>query len=87
MPELSTRRLLTMTWLDGRPLLSFKAARQESAIASPCNMFRAWYVPFYDTASSTATRISATTRCGDDLDLNLLDFGCIRVFRPNSSGA
>src|SRR5258708_26747175 len=46
--ELSTRRLLTMTWLDGVRLMEAKdlpgAGRNEVA----ANMFRAWYVPFYE---------------------------------------
>ncbi len=46
--ELSTRRLLTMTWLDGEPILDFAtkaplAVRNEIAL----RMFRIWYVPFY----------------------------------------
>ena len=32
--------------------------------------------------ASTAIRISAITRCGADGSINLLDFGCIRVFPP-----
>src|SRR5260370_29032022 len=48
IPELSTKRLLTMTWLDGRPILDFAekaslARRNEIAL----RMFRIWYVPVY----------------------------------------
>ena len=48
VPELSTQRLLTMTWLEGAPLLDGGRRRRSSErneIAR--NMFRAWYVPFY----------------------------------------
>ena len=48
LPELSTGRLLTMTWLDGRPLSSFVDAPPEERDALARNMFRAWYVPFYE---------------------------------------
>ncbi|MBV9014627.1 MAG: AarF/ABC1/UbiB kinase family protein, partial [Alphaproteobacteria bacterium] len=46
VPELSTKRLLTMTWLDGRPILEIAekaplARRNEIAL----RMFRIWYVP------------------------------------------
>ena len=46
--ELSTKRLLTMTWVEGEKRCStwsskFADARNEVAY----NMFRAWYVPFY----------------------------------------
>ena len=48
VPGLSTRRLLTMTWLEGEPILRClgwpEARRTELAIT----MFRAWYVPFFD---------------------------------------
>src|SRR5690606_33629413 len=49
LPELSTRRLLTMTWLDGRKLLDYIAAHDDIADRNrvALNMFRAWYVPFY----------------------------------------
>ena len=48
LPELSTRRLLTMTWLDGAPILDVakKAPlRERNEIA--LRMFRTWYLPFY----------------------------------------
>src|SRR5262249_2414904 len=49
VPELSTGRLLTMTWLDGTPLLAFIKAHPEQEMRDRIayNMFRAWYVPFY----------------------------------------
>src|SRR6516165_9185140 len=48
LPDLSTRRLLTMIWLEGSPILDVArraplAERNESAL----RMFRIWYVPFY----------------------------------------
>ena len=60
---LSTRRLLTMTWLEGEPIQSrvdcASAERSELAIT----MFRACMCRSSNTACCTATRISATTRC------------------------
>ena len=42
------------------------------------------------SASSTAIRISATTRCssasGEPAGINLLDYGCIRIFPPKFVG-
>src|SRR5437763_6784942 len=44
--ELSTRRLLTMTWLDGRPILEFAAAAPTSLRNQlALRRFRIWYVP------------------------------------------
>src|SRR3546814_5002026 len=56
LPELSTRRLLTMTWLEGAPLLDFvrqnATVKQRNAVAM--NMFRCWYVPFYRSEEHTS---------------------------------
>ena len=61
--ELSTKRLLTMSWLEGRSLalrLEENPSQDErNRIAEA--LFRAWYVPFYHYG---VIHISATTRCG-----------------------
>ena len=46
VPELSTGRLLTMTWLEGKPLLSFLDRDQEDRNRVAKAMFRAWWFPF-----------------------------------------
>jgi predicted unusual protein kinase regulating ubiquinone biosynthesis (AarF/ABC1/UbiB family) len=83
LPELSTGRLLTMTWLDGTPLLAFIKAHREPAIRNRIayNMFRAWYVPFYfyGVIHGDPHLGNYTIRAGGSV--NLLDFGCIRIFR------
>jgi predicted unusual protein kinase regulating ubiquinone biosynthesis (AarF/ABC1/UbiB family) len=81
--ELSTRRLLTMGWLHGRSLLEFKNAPLEQRNRIAYNMFRAWYVPFYDYAVIHGDPHLGNYTARDDLSINLLDFGCIRVFRPS----
>jgi len=80
---LSTRRLLTMGWLEGRPFLTFKAESQEARDRLALNMFRAWYKPFYEygVIHGDPHLGNYTVREGD-LDINLLDFGCVRVFPP-----
>jgi predicted unusual protein kinase regulating ubiquinone biosynthesis (AarF/ABC1/UbiB family) len=83
VPELYTRRLLTMEWLDGKPLLEFKLSSQEDRNGLALRMFRAWYVPFYNYGVIHGDPHLGNYTVRDDLDLNLLDFGCIRVFRPN----
>src|SRR5579859_3843901 len=46
--ELSTNRLLTMTWLEGTPFLeAVKTAPPARRNDIARHMFRAWYVPFY----------------------------------------
>jgi predicted unusual protein kinase regulating ubiquinone biosynthesis (AarF/ABC1/UbiB family) len=80
--ELTTRRLLTMTWLDGRRLLEFTDAPLARRNAIAHNMFRAWYVPFYDYAVIHGDPHLGNYSARADDSINLLDFGCIRVFRP-----
>ncbi len=81
--ELSTGRLLTMSWLDGQPLLSFKTGDQASRDRLALNMFRAWYKPFYDYGVIHGDPHLGNYTVRQDLDVNLLDFGCIRVFPPS----
>jgi predicted unusual protein kinase regulating ubiquinone biosynthesis (AarF/ABC1/UbiB family) len=82
VPELSTRRLLTMTWLDGEPILTrvdrASAERAELAIT----MFRAWYVPFFEYGVLHGDPHLGNYTVRADGGLNLLDFGCVRAFPP-----
>ena len=82
VPELSTKRLLTMTWLEGRPLLEAAKAPLAARNEIARNMFRAWYVPlyFYGVIHGDPHLGNYTVR--PDLGINLLDFGCIRIFEP-----
>ncbi len=80
LPELSTKRLLTMNWLDGKPLLDFRDADLEVRNTIALNMFRAWYVPFYDAGIIHGDPHLGNYSVRPDLDINLLDFGCVRVF-------
>jgi predicted unusual protein kinase regulating ubiquinone biosynthesis (AarF/ABC1/UbiB family) len=84
--DLSTQRLLTMSWLEGRPLMHFIEAPQKDRDRLAYNMFRAWYVPFYDYAVIHGDPHLGNYAARDDLGINLLDFGCIRVFRPSLVG-
>ena len=81
--DLSTTRLLTMTWLDGKPLMDFRDAPLEVRNEIALSMFRAWYVPFYyyGVIHGDPHPGNYTVR-EDERSINLLDFGCIRVFPP-----
>ena len=81
MPELSTRRLLTMAWLDGERLLAFEEAAMEVRNAIATNMFHAWYVPFYNYGVIHGDPHLGNYSARPDHGINLLDFGCIRVFQ------
>lgn len=78
--DLSTPRLLTSTWLDGKKMLSFKEAPVEVRNQLAHVMFRAWYVPLYYYGIIHGDPHPGNYSVRDDLSLNLLDFGCIRVF-------
>jgi predicted unusual protein kinase regulating ubiquinone biosynthesis (AarF/ABC1/UbiB family) len=86
VPELSTGRLLTMSWLEGKPLLTFKAESQEARNKLAYNMFRAWYLPFYQYGVIHGDPHLGNYTVADNLDVNLLDFGCVRVFPPRFVG-
>ena len=80
---LSTGRLLTMTWIDGRPLLEAVDLPVEARNRLAENMFRAWYVPFYDCGVIHGDPHLGNYSMREDFGINLLDFGCVRVFPPS----
>ena len=82
VPELSTKRLLTMTWLEGRPFLEAAKAPLAERNTIARNMFRAWYVPLYCYGVIHGDPHLGNYTVRPDLGINLLDFGCIRVFEP-----
>ncbi len=82
-PDLSAARLLTMAWLEGKPLLEFVNTDVEARNRVAYNMFRAWYVPFYYFGIIHGDPHLGNYTVRDDHTINLLDFGCIRVFQPH----
>ena len=80
---LSTGRLLTMTWVDGRTLLDAVDLPLEARNRLAENMFRAWYVPVYDCGVIHGDPHLGNYSMREDFAINLLDFGCIRVFPPS----
>ena len=82
--ELSTNRLLTMSWLDGAPLLSYKEAPLEQRNHIARAMFRAWWYPFshYGVIHGDPHlgNYSIFEIDGEPAGVNLLDYGCIRTF-------
>jgi predicted unusual protein kinase regulating ubiquinone biosynthesis (AarF/ABC1/UbiB family) len=94
-PELSTGRLLTLDWLEGRKMLEYKedplAVRNRLATA----MFAAWWFPFSrygvihgDPHLGNYTVFEAGKGKGGPkpAGINLLDYGCIRIFPPKFVG-
>lgn len=90
VPELSTRRLLTMSWLDGDKILNHRQAEQEIRNRLSTAMFRAWWRPFsHHGVIHGDPHLGNYTvfREGDEPGgINLLDYGCIRIFPPSFVG-
>jgi predicted unusual protein kinase regulating ubiquinone biosynthesis (AarF/ABC1/UbiB family) len=84
LPELSTGRLLTMTWLEGRGLMDFTEADQETRNRVARLLFEAWWTPLIRLGVIHGDpHLGNYTFAGDAARLNLLDFGCIRIFPPS----
>jgi predicted unusual protein kinase regulating ubiquinone biosynthesis (AarF/ABC1/UbiB family) len=89
-PELSTRRLLTLDWLEGRRIIAFKddtlAVRNRLATA----MFSAWWLPFCQYGVIHGDPHLGNYTVFDEkkkpAGINLLDYGCIRIFSPSFVG-
>src|SRR5277367_2478511 len=85
-PELSTGRLLTLDWLDGSKMLTHKdaplAIRNNLATA----LFTAWWFPFSRFGvihgDPHLGNYTVFARDGEAAGINLLDYGCIRIFAP-----
>ncbi len=79
--DLSTPRLLTMTWLDGAPVLTVKGAPLEQRNALATALFQAWWLPFarYAVIHGDPHLGNYAVR-PDGYGINLLDFGCVRIF-------
>lgn len=84
--ELSTKRLLTGEWMQGEKILGFVDAPVEQRNTLALNMFRAWYVPLYYYGVIHGDPHLGNYSIRPDNSINLLDFGCVRVFRPEFVG-
>jgi len=78
-------RLLSMSWMEGISLLPYIDAHEavEDRNRVALNMFRAWYVPFYRCGVIHGDPHLGNYTLREDGSVNLLDFGCIRVFKPS----
>ncbi len=77
-----TKRLLTMTWLDGRPMMARLAEQPslEERNKMATALFRAWYVPLYRYGVIHGDPHLGNYQVKPDGSLNLFDFGAIRAF-------
>ncbi len=84
LEEYTTKRLLTMTWLNGTALQKRIDEEPPLEVRNQIaeGMFHAWYVPFYRFGVIHGDPHLGNYQVRDDNGINLLDFGAIRVFPP-----
>jgi predicted unusual protein kinase regulating ubiquinone biosynthesis (AarF/ABC1/UbiB family) len=89
-PDLSTGRLLTLDWLEGDRLLAHRDDDLEIRNLLGTAMFTAWWWPFsrYGIIHGDPHLGNYTVfdRDGRPAGINLLDYGCIRIFAPKFVG-
>ncbi len=78
----TTRRLLTMSWLEGVGFRQWLAGNpsQEARNRLATALFRAWYVPLYKYGVIHGDPHLGNYQINEAGGLNLLDYGSIRVF-------
>jgi predicted unusual protein kinase regulating ubiquinone biosynthesis (AarF/ABC1/UbiB family) len=82
LEALSTKRLLTMSWLDGKPILDFEKAALKTRNQIATALFKAWWRPFARFGVIHGDPHLGNYSVREDGGINLLDFGCIRTFTP-----
>ncbi len=90
-PEVSTGRLLTLDWLEGSKMLAHKGDPLETRNRLATAMFTAWWLPFsrfgviHGDPHLGNYSVFADGQ-GEPTGINLLDYGCIRIFPPRFVG-
>jgi len=89
-PELSTKRLLSLQWLEGEKILGFTEAPVEIRNRLAVAMFKAWWHPFSHAAvihgDPHLGNYTVFSEGGEARGINLLDYGCVRIFHPRFVG-
>jgi predicted unusual protein kinase regulating ubiquinone biosynthesis (AarF/ABC1/UbiB family) len=89
-PELSTKRLLSLQWLEGERILQFTESPVEIRNRLAIAMFKAWWHPFSHAAvihgDPHLGNYTVFSEDGEARGINLLDYGCIRIFHPRFVG-
>ncbi|MEM9225764.1 MAG: AarF/UbiB family protein, partial [Pseudomonadota bacterium] len=80
---LSTDRLLTMTWLSGERLTDYEDAPVEVRNELAAKLYQTWWHPFMRQAVIHGDPHLGNYQVTDGgQGINLLDFGCVRIFPP-----
>jgi predicted unusual protein kinase regulating ubiquinone biosynthesis (AarF/ABC1/UbiB family) len=81
--SLTTEHLLTMTWLEGKKFLSLYNTPQDIRNEISSCLFKAWYYPLYQYGILHGDPHLGNYAWDEEGKLNLLDFGCIRIFKSS----
>ncbi|MDB5591518.1 AarF/UbiB family protein [Enterovirga sp.] len=89
--DLSTGRLLTLEWLDGEGILNFREAPIEVRNRLAVAMFKAWWHPVAQVGvihgdPHLGNYSVFSDGSGQPAGINLLDYGCVRIFPPRFLG-
>ena len=80
----TTSKLITMSWLDGRSIHHlFTSSNNKLKEKVATNIFNAWYKPFYSFAIIHGDPHFGNYSFTKNGNINLFDFGCIRIFPVN----
>jgi len=83
LEELSTKRLLTMTWLEGRGLMHWLEEPQAVRNRIAELLFKAWWGPMTHYGVIHGDPHLGNYALTENAErLHLLDFGCVRIFPP-----
>ena len=83
---LSTGRLLTLDWLDGEKVLALVGAPEQERNIVARAIFGAWWAPFAHFGiihgDPHLGNYAVFRDGGTPAGINLLDYGCVRIFPP-----
>ncbi|MGD9966839.1 MAG: ABC1 kinase family protein [Hyphomonadaceae bacterium] len=83
LEELSSKRLLTMTWLEGRSLMHWLDEPQDTRNRIAELLFKAWWGPMTHYGVIHGDPHLGNYALTENAEqLHLLDFGCVRIFPP-----
>ena len=79
----STKRLITMSWLEGQSLdemLRYSKNKKNLSERIATNIFNTWYMPFYKFCVIHGDPHFGNYSFKKNGNINLFDFGCVRFF-------
>lgn len=80
LSSLSTQKLLTMEWVEGKSLKDFLNTSMDLRKQIARNLFVAWYYPLYQHGVLHGDPHLGNYRIHEDASISVLDFGCVRYF-------